>query len=153
MGIALSKYYALQRYLESLDVDQWSATFSEIEAILRFPLPDSAYSYPAWWANQEGNGHSHCKAWQNVGWRTGELDLKDHNVTFHRKPSSLRSQNASNTRSETQSFLKTDDASDRDATGSIGVQKLAPLTMADAKAGLAIHFGVPPESIEITIKG
>jgi transcriptional regulator with XRE-family HTH domain len=29
----------------------------------------------------------------------------------------------------------------------------APLTMADAKAGLALHYGVPPEDISITIKG
>ena len=32
-------------------------------------------------------------------------------------------------------------------------RKLAPLTIAEAKAGLALQFGVPPEAIEILIKG
>lgn len=32
--------------------------------------------------------------------------------------------------------------------------KLAlPLTIAEAKAGLALHYGVPPEAISITIQG
>jgi hypothetical protein len=152
----MSKYDALQRYLESLDVDHWAATFDEIETILRFPLPDSAYSYPAWWANQDGNGHSHCKAWQNAGWRTGELDLKGHKVTFHRsqKPSSITRQNSSNIGLAMHSRSESENVSKHEVVRGIAAgQKPFPLTMADAKAGLAIHFGVPPESIEITIKG
>jgi len=31
--------------------------------------------------------------------------------------------------------------------------KAAALTIAEAKAGLALQFGVPPEAIEILIKG
>jgi hypothetical protein len=34
-----------------------------------------------------------------------------------------------------------------------GQQTVAPLTMADAKKGLALTFGVKPEAIEITIRG
>jgi len=30
---------------------------------------------------------------------------------------------------------------------------VGPLTMAEAKTGLALTFGVPPEAIEITIRG
>lgn len=35
----------------------------------------------------------------------------------------------------------------------VGHQAVAPLTMAEAKRGLALTFGVQPEAIEITIRG
>jgi hypothetical protein len=38
-------------------------------------------------------------------------------------------------------------------SGVIAPTAVAPLTMADAKNGLALTFGVPPEAIEITIRG
>lgn len=37
--------------------------------------------------------------------------------------------------------------------GVIALTAVAPLTMAEAKKGLALTFGVPPEAIEITIRG
>jgi N-acetylmuramic acid 6-phosphate (MurNAc-6-P) etherase len=35
----------------------------------------------------------------------------------------------------------------------LGNGAIGPLTMTDAKKGLALTFGVPPEAVEITIRG
>ncbi len=43
----MSKYESLADYLRSLTTNEWNASFSEIERILRFPLPASAHNYPA----------------------------------------------------------------------------------------------------------
>jgi hypothetical protein len=41
----------------------------------------------------------------------------------------------------------------RDSQKSAGGQAVAPLTIAEAKQGLSLTFGVKPEAIEITIRG
>ncbi|PLT32071.1 hypothetical protein [Bacillus sp. V5-8f] len=52
-----------------------SLTFSEIEEILQFNLPNSAYKYGAWWANETSGTHSHAKAWILAGWKTTKINL------------------------------------------------------------------------------
>lgn len=76
----MTKYQPLQNHLISLKTDAWVAQFSEIEDILGFSLPRSAYLYPAWWANQEYSPQ--CQSWLSVGWVTSELDLVKKIVTF-----------------------------------------------------------------------
>ena len=120
----MKKYRNLSFHLASIDGDEWVATFPEIEKILGFPLPDSAYRHNAWWANQSGEGHSQSSAWQSAGWKTAELDLSSKTVKFvyvGDRPPEQRS--------------------------------ARPLTIAQAKEGLAAHFGVPEDRIEITIRG
>jgi hypothetical protein len=124
----MSKYHKLSQYLNSLSVDEWVADFGEIETILESDLPDSARRYPAWWSNQAGEGHTQSNAWQALGWRTVKLDLAGEKVTFIREARR---------------------PADVVAGGSTG----RGITIAEAKAGLAISFGVPPENIEITIRG
>lgn len=63
-------------------------------------------------------------AWQSAGWNTNSVNLAQERVTFLYKG-----------------------GSEEDAT------TVPPLTISDAKAGLAAHFGVPPEAIEIIIRG
>jgi hypothetical protein len=104
------------------------ADFTEIETILGSALPDSARRYPAWWSNQAGEGHSQSSAWQALGWRTVKLDLAGEKVTSTREGHRPG-----------------------DAAGGGGAGR--GITIAEAKAGLAISFGVPPENIEITIRG
>ena len=120
-------------HLASLKCAQWVAKFQEIEAILGFPLPRSAYSYPAWWSNQSGDGHTQSQSWQSAGWRTGEVDLANQQVTFFDRENDGTGQR---------------DASKLPRTGPRG-----GLTIAEAKAGVAEYFGVSPESVEITIRG
>lgn len=85
----MSRYQALADFLASKKTDEWNATFSDIEARLGFSLPKSAYTYPAWWANQVGSGHSQTRGWRSVGWRTTALDLERRRVRFEREKSDM----------------------------------------------------------------
>ena len=78
----MSKYAALRDYLNTLRVDHWNSTFTEIEDVLGFPLPNSARRYQAWWANQKAQGHVQCSGWLEAGWRTSGLNLTSEQVTF-----------------------------------------------------------------------
>jgi hypothetical protein len=79
----MGKYEPLGRFLKSLDRPHWRADFAEIEAILSFKLPASAFKYPAWWSN-DATGHSHARAWLDAGWRTAEVDVTARKVTLVR---------------------------------------------------------------------
>jgi hypothetical protein len=81
----MSRYQPLADFLAGKKAVEWDASFAEIEERLGFPLPKSAYTYPAWWANQAGPGHSQTRGWRSVGWRTRELDLKRRRVRFERE--------------------------------------------------------------------
>ncbi len=80
------KYEPLKHYLESSGNDFIDLSFSEIERILGFKLPSSAYSYQAWWAN-EVESHSHALAWLGAGYRTSGLDLSNQKVRLVRATS------------------------------------------------------------------
>lgn len=82
----MGKYEALPQFLSSRRGSQIRIDFSEIEAILGFSLPQSAYRYEAWWSNNE-TGHSHARSWLQAGWRTEGVDLANRKVTFARVPS------------------------------------------------------------------
>ena len=58
-------------------------SFTEIERVLGFKLPKSAYQHEAWWSNN-ATGHSHARAWLKFGWRTEAVDLAGRKVTFQR---------------------------------------------------------------------
>jgi len=77
-----SKYAPLGTHLAGLK-DEWLASFADLEAILGFPLPDSALRYAAWWANHS-SGSRHTSAWLDQGWRAEELDLDGERVVFRR---------------------------------------------------------------------
>jgi hypothetical protein len=80
----MSKYEPLANFLSKLTKEKWTASFAEIEKILGFPLPKSAYQYPAWWANQSGDGHSQKVGWYDAGWKTIAVDLETRRITFER---------------------------------------------------------------------
>ena len=128
-----SKYRNLTLHLASMDGASWVAKFEEVEAVLGFPLPRSAYTYPAWWSNQSGDGHIQSQSWQAAGWRTGELDLDNQQVTFF--------------------YEAGDPAQQSHANKLPGANPRSGLTIAEAKAGVAAYFGVSPECVEITIRG
>ena len=80
----MSSYQPLADHLARRKSDVWEATFEEVEEALGRPLPRSAYRYNAWWANQNGPGHSQTQGWRSVGWRTSKLDLERRRVCFER---------------------------------------------------------------------
>ena len=80
----MSKYEPLAQHLLGLDKDSWDAAFPEIERVLGFELPKSAYSYPAWWSNQDGT-HSQTRGWRDAGWETCNVNLSAKRIRFVRK--------------------------------------------------------------------
>ncbi len=79
----MSKYEPLPQFLERTERAVYRLSFDEIERILGFKLPKSAYEHEAWWSNNP-TGHSHARSWIKMGWRTEEVDLADRKVTFRR---------------------------------------------------------------------
>jgi hypothetical protein len=79
----MSKYEPLPQFLASTHGPVKRMTFGEIERILGFKLPKSAYKHEAWWSNNAA-GHSHARAWLAAGWRTQDVDLAGRRVTFQR---------------------------------------------------------------------
>ena len=80
------KYRRLYAHLCSLRSREWSASFTEVEAVLGFQLPVSARMHRPWWANQSrGNGHSHALAWTTAGWETAHVDMEAETLLFRRK--------------------------------------------------------------------
>lgn len=85
---ARGKYAPLYRHLSARPETEWCASFTEIETILGFRLPDSARLYRPWWSNQrKGGGHSHALAWQAAGWRASAIDLEAETLVFRRAES------------------------------------------------------------------
>lgn len=83
----MSKYEPLSQFLETLNRPAHRMSFCEIERILGFKLPKSAYEHQAWWSNND-TGHSHARAWLARGWRTESVDLKHRQVSFERSGTS-----------------------------------------------------------------
>jgi hypothetical protein len=79
----MSKYEPLPQFLGSSRVSTKRLTFSQIEHVLGFRLPKSAYEHEAWWSNN-ATGHSHARAWLSAGWQTQDVDLAGRKVTFRR---------------------------------------------------------------------
>lgn len=80
----MSKYEPLPQFLLAKNVSSLRLAFQDIEDILGFTLPKSAYAHEAWWSNNE-TGHSHARSWLRAGWRTAEVDLAACKVTFERR--------------------------------------------------------------------
>ena len=78
---ARGKYAPLYRRLAANCGEEWYVSFAEIEEILGFRLPNSAYLYPAWWSN---GGPSQALAWRAAGWRAHSVDLEDETLVFAR---------------------------------------------------------------------
>lgn len=79
----MSKYEPLPQFLASGPGSIQRLSFAEIERILGFKLPKSAYEHEAWWSNNP-TGHSHARAWLEAGWRTQDVNLDGRKVTFLR---------------------------------------------------------------------
>jgi hypothetical protein len=67
------KYEPLYLFLVNHNEDSIILSFGEIERILGFNLPESAYKHSAWWSNDPS--HSQAKAWLQANWKTDGLNL------------------------------------------------------------------------------
>ncbi len=84
-GRVSGKYKGLYEYLENRYADVVVLTFSQIEDLLGFALPDLARSRPEWWTRAgEQPEKSPCSdAWVLAG-RTADPNLAAHTVAFER---------------------------------------------------------------------
>ena len=80
---ANSKYKGLSEFLYESWEKKVSLTYQELENILGFALPASAYNLPqSYWANTEY--HTYAKSWLRLGYKA-KVDVQNKKVVFERK--------------------------------------------------------------------
>jgi len=80
-------YQLLQDFLSKTpqNLNSINISFVQISQIISLALPDSAYKYRAWWANQTDiSNRSHARAWTNAGFKVVDVNLSAELVTFKR---------------------------------------------------------------------
>lgn len=122
----MSKYQQLTDFLADLADDKITMSFSSINDLIEGELPDSAFKHRPWWANRSQGRGAQNLAWQSVGWETRDVNMELDEVTFVRANRLM--------------------AAERQGA------PIRPLTIAQAKLGLALQFEVPEDAIEISIK-
>lgn len=76
----MSKYQGLSDHLAGQKGNEWRGGFDEVEKLLGAPLPKTARTGVAWWANDPAKAQS--KAWLGAGWQVMDVDTKAGTVTF-----------------------------------------------------------------------
>ncbi len=71
------KYTPLKNYLLALPTSQKEArlSFNQIEGILKFKLPSSAYEDERWWLHEKEGNHLNLRAWTNAGWKVETVEV------------------------------------------------------------------------------
>ena len=80
----IGKYAALAQLLAEQPKSKQTLTlsFANIEERIGEKLPDSAYTYRAWWANDSSKPQA--AAWCDEGWRAVAVDMAERSLTFVR---------------------------------------------------------------------
>ena len=76
------KYRFLSEYLSNSNQKSVTLSFSEIEKILQFELPDSARNHRPFWANT--TTHSIALSWLSVGYETVSVNMEKEIVVFEK---------------------------------------------------------------------
>jgi len=71
------KYHKLYLYLNKRQDKYVRLTYEDINLIIGDDLPESAYTYSAWWANGD-NSHKHSLAWQGANYKVDEVKFGKH---------------------------------------------------------------------------
>lgn len=77
------KYLKLGEYLSRQEASSITLSFEQIEDILGFKLPPSAYNRNPWWANEKEGTHVQAKSWMEAGW-IKDKHVLGKKVTFRR---------------------------------------------------------------------
>ncbi|MBY0217772.1 hypothetical protein [Paenibacillus illinoisensis] len=80
--MSYSKYFPLENYLNQVSI---TLTYLELEEILGFKLPPTAYKREQWWENNTMH-HPQANSWLNAGWKVERVSLGKE-VTFVRDES------------------------------------------------------------------
>lgn len=76
------KYRFLSDYLHESNLSRIKLSYSEIENILKFKLPDSATTHRAFWANT--TSHSVALSWLSVNYSVVEVNIDDRYIIFEK---------------------------------------------------------------------
>ena len=85
----MGMYDPLKKYLTSSSQNVVRLTFSDIEKLLGHVLPQSAYTYRAWWEN---GGHTQAYAWINAGYKVTDVDFTAKTVVFSKNDGDAKKQ-------------------------------------------------------------
>lgn len=78
------RYAPLIKHLSERAEDEQALelSFAQLEEILGTPLPPSARTHRAWWANTKANARA--AGWMEAGWKVAGVDLEEGRVRFAR---------------------------------------------------------------------
>lgn len=85
----MSKYAALQHFLESAPASQVPMTFAEIERVIGAPLPASSRRHRAWWSNNPTNNVM-THAWLKAGFESVDVDIARERLVFRKSSGKTR---------------------------------------------------------------
>ena len=80
--LLLSVYTPLADYLSVLKEDSVTLSFSKVEEITGRTLPQSAFDYRQWWANDSKSQSKH--GWMAAKWRTTSVNFPAKTVRLRR---------------------------------------------------------------------
>ncbi|MEC9433240.1 MAG: hypothetical protein VYD87_10060 [Pseudomonadota bacterium] len=81
--MSTSKYAPLESHLKASKLNEIRMTFSEIERLLGFPLPNSARRHRPWWSNSTTSS-TITQHWLNAGYYTSQVDMAGEKLVFVR---------------------------------------------------------------------
>lgn len=79
----MSKYEPLTQFLSTQRAQEVPMSFSEIERVLGFRLPEKASGIRAWWSNNPSNNVM-TKAWLAAGFITERVDMGSRRLVFRK---------------------------------------------------------------------
>jgi len=79
----MSKYEPLTQFLATQRLQEVPMSFSEIERVLGFRLPEKASGIRAWWSNNPSNNVM-TKAWLAAGFVTERVDMGSRRLVFRK---------------------------------------------------------------------
>ena len=83
LPVGSKKYRFLSDYLHQSNSPTVKLSYSEIENILKFKLPDSAITHRAFWANT--TSHSIALSWLSVNYLVVEANIEEKYIIFEKK--------------------------------------------------------------------
>lgn len=83
----MSKYEPLTQFLSAQRAREVPMSFSEIERVLGFPLPEKASGIRAWWSNNPSNNVM-TKSWLAAGFITERVDMGSRRLVFRKSTTS-----------------------------------------------------------------
>jgi len=90
----MSKYSPISDFLNKQPphIHDKTVSFDTLEDLIGDMLPESAYTYQAWWGNEKNKSRSQARSWMEAGWKVESVDLSKLQVRF-RKVSGTRIKN------------------------------------------------------------